>query len=196
MLIAGLTAAALLAGCETTGNPFAKTEPTTSTAAKEATAAAPPQPVPQPEPATVAALPTPATPPPPVPHIYLAFQTDSPGTPVSAIFAIDAARNNTPSDDPAVRLTPENGLCNPHEMRSYNFPPQYGVKPVVSEIEQAQGLTATDLPAFMAVSVTDAMLALGLVNDREETRALNICTRKLWEELVVAHNQTTVSAGQ
>ena len=209
MLIAGLTAAALLSGCKTIGNPFAKTEPAApaatgtlpavKTTPEEATAAAPPLPDPRPEPqseqAALPTLPAPATPPPPIPHIYLALQSDGEGSPVSAIFAIDAARNNTPSDDPAVRLTPENGLCNPHEMRKFTFPPQYAVKPVVSEIEQAQGLTAADLPAFMAVSVTDMMLARGLASDREQTSALNVCTRKLWEQLVLTQPGDALAAG-
>ncbi|MHA1529121.1 MAG: hypothetical protein ACTSVG_08870 [Alphaproteobacteria bacterium] len=123
-----------------------------------------------------------------MPHIYLALQPGGAGREVSAVFAIDAARDNTPSDDPAVRLTPENGLCNPQEMRSYNFPPEDATRPVVSEAEQAQGLTPHDLPAFMAISVTERMLSLGLASDREQTRALNVCTRKLWERLMVAGN--------
>jgi hypothetical protein len=40
------------------------------------------------------------------------------------------------------------------------------------------------------------MLADGLVNDREETRALNICTRKLWERLVLGETQAALTAGQ
>jgi hypothetical protein len=150
----------------------------------------------------IAVLPVPAgalpAPPPatPVPHIYLALQPDGEGKPISAIFAIDAARDNTPSDDPAIRLTPENGLCNPQEMRSYTFPREAAEAPVVSETQQAQGLTAADLPAFLAVSVTDRMLATGLASNREQTRALNICTRKLWEELVLSENQAALAAGQ
>jgi hypothetical protein len=133
-------------------------------------------PVPQP-----GAAPSPAG---PVPHIYMALQPDGEGKPISVVFAIDAARDNTPTNDPAIRLTPENGQCNPQEMRNYNFPPKYLARPITSEFEQAQGLSAGDLPAFMAISVTDEMLAAGLTTDREETRALNICTRKLWEELM------------
>jgi hypothetical protein len=73
-------------------------------------------------------------------------------------------------------------------MLNYNFPPEYAAAPVTSEADQDRGLTAADLPAFMAVSVTETMLARGLASDREQTRALNICTRKLWEELVLAGN--------
>ncbi len=147
--------------------------------ARTAIATAPEQ---QPAPAA-AALP----PGPPVPHIYMALQSGGASQAVSAVFTIDAARDNTPSDDPAVRLTPEAGLCNPQEMRSYDFAAADAARPVVSEAEQAQGLTARDLPAFMAVSVTDRMLSLGLAREREETRALNVCTRKLWERLLAGN---------
>ena len=163
--------------------------PATAPQTAPAAAAAAPEQPPAPPPALPApALPEPATPPaPPVPHIYLTLQPGSAGGPVSAIFAIDAARDTTPSDDPAVRLTPSNGLCNPQEMRSYDFPAEDAARPVVSEAEQAQGLTARDLPAFMALSVTDRMLERGLASDREQTRALNVCTRKLWERLLAAN---------
>ena len=192
-LIGGLPAAALLAtlltACQTTDQTTGEAPPDTppDTAAQA-------QPAPPPALETTA-LPAPvrpeqASPPaPPVPHIYMALQSDGAGRTVSAVFAIDAARDNTPSDDPAVRLTPADGLCNPQEMRSYDFPPQDAARPVVSEAEQAEGLTARDLPAFMAVSVTDKMLSLGLARDREATRALNVCTRKLWERLLLTGNQ-------
>ena len=186
-LAGGLIAAALLAACQTSGEAPPETPAQTG----------PTQP-PAPEtPAASPALPAPALPtlPPPVPHIYLALQSDGAGRPVSAVFAIDAARDNTPSDDPAVRLTPENGLCNPQEMRSYDFPPEDAARPVVSEAEQAEGLTARDLPAFMAVSVTNKMLSLGLADEREQTRALNVCTRKLWERLL-AGDAADLVAGQ
>ena len=125
----------------------------------------------------------------------MTLQSDGAGSPVSVVFAIDAARDNTPSDDPAVRLTPENGRCNPQEMRSFTFPPQDAAQPVVSEAQQAQGLTAANLPAFMAVSVTDMMLERGLASDREQTSALNICTRKLWEQLVLSQAGGALAAG-
>ena len=195
--LAGPVAAALLAACQTTGEAPPDTAPDIPAQAESA------QPPALDFPAASAALPTTALPapalsalPPPVPHIYLALQSDGTGRTVSAVFAIDAARDHTPFDDPAIRLTPENGLCNPHEMRSYDFPPEDAARPVVSETEQAQGLTARDLPAFMAVSVTDKMLSLGLASDREQTRPLNVCTRKLWERLVLAGNQPGLVAGQ
>jgi hypothetical protein len=192
-LIGGLPAAALLAvlltACQTTGETPPDISPDTAAQA---------DPAPAPAPETTAlpapALPTPASP--PVPHIYMALQSDDAGRPVSAIFAIDAARDNTPSDDPAIRITPEGGRCNPQEMRSYNFPPEDAARPVVGETEQAQGLTAGGLPDFMAVSVTESMLERGLASDREDTRALNICTRKLWEELVLSENAPGLVAGQ
>ena len=217
-LVALLIGAALLAACETTvpatgdaparadpaqpptaGNPADVSPPIARNYRVTRTTAATPAPspptAPQPAPAAAAApepQPDPAAaalpPAPPVPHIYLALQPGGAGGQVSAVFAIDAARDHTPSDDPAIRLTPENGLCNPQEMRRYDFSPQDAYRPVVSEAEQAQGLTARDLPAFMAVSVTEKMLSLGLASEREQTRALNVCTRKLWERLLLAGN--------
>jgi hypothetical protein len=182
-LIAGLIAAALLAACQTTGDTPIETPPDTATQAEPA----PPLPAPEP-PAASAALPVPAQPA-QVPHIYMALQSAGAGATVSAIFAIDAARDNTPSDDPAIRLTPDNELCNPQEMRSYDFSPQDAARPVASEAEQAQGLTAGGLPDFMAVIVTERMLERGLASNRAQTRALNICTRMLWERLLLAENQ-------
>jgi hypothetical protein len=176
-----IIAAALLTACQTTGDEPAAVEPAAPPVAESQQTEALDDTV-------TAALPQPGALPPPIPHIYLAMQPGGEGKPTSVIFAIDAARDNTPSDDQAIRLTPENGRCNPQEMLNYNFPPDYAAAPVTSEADQNRGLTAADLPAYMAVSVTDTMLARGLASDREETRALNICTRKLWEELVLAGN--------
>jgi hypothetical protein len=183
-LIGGLIAAALLAACQTTGDTPLETPPDTATQAEPAE----PPPALETTALPIPALPTPA-PPPPVPHIYMALQSGDAGRPVSAVFAIDAARDNTPSDDPAIRLTPDNELCNPQEMRSYDFSPQDAARPVASEAEQAQGLTAGGLPDFMAVIVTERMLERGLASNRAQTRALNICTRMLWERLLLAENQ-------
>jgi len=196
--LAGLIAAALLAACQTTdqttGRTTGEAAPGTPPNTAAQAAPAPPQ---APETTALPDLPEPASPPArPVPHIYMALQPGGAGRTVSAVFAIDAARDNTPSDDPAIRLTPERGLCNPQEMRSYDFPAEDAARPVVSEAEQAEGLTASDLPAFMAVSVTDKMLSLGLASDREQTRALNVCTRKLWERLLQDGNQPGLAAGQ
>ena len=55
---------------------------------------------------------------------------------------------------------------------------------------------SSSLPAFLAVSVTNAMLNRGLAVTRDDTRALNICTRKLWESLVLAENRPALAAGQ
>jgi hypothetical protein len=194
--IAGLLLAGSLAACQTTGDTPAEAKPAAAKPADPAIAALPapeiiPEITPAPEPA--GALPPPPS---PVPHIYMAVQPGSSGRPASAIFAIDIARDNTPSNDQAIRLTPDNGKCNPQEMSSFNFPPEYAAAPVASEADQAKGLTAANLPDFMAVNVTNAMLDRSLANDREETRALNICTRKLWERLILAENQTTTPAGQ
>ncbi len=188
-LIGGLPAAALLAACQTTGEAPPDPAPDTPVQAE------PTQPPALDFAAASAALPAPALPP-PVPHIYLALQSGGAGGTVSAVFAIDAARDHTPSDDPAMRITPEGGRCNMQEMRSYNFPPEDAASPVVNETEQAQGLTAGRLPDFMAFIVTERMLERGLASDREDTSALNICTRKLWERLLAVGNQPGLAAGQ
>ena len=75
--------AALLAACQTTGEAPPDAPPTTP--ALESTALPAP------------ALPEQTSPPaPPVPHIYMALQPGGAGGQVSAVFAIDAARDNTP----------------------------------------------------------------------------------------------------
>ncbi len=186
-------------GVRAAGGPIAGSATSGTLSAKRSPAATPAPPIPTPA-AQVPALPTPAALPPAqtaaVPHIYMALQSDGAGSPVSAVFAIDAARDNTPSNDPAVRLAPENGRCNAQEMRSYTFPPQDAAQPVVSEARQSRGLTAANLPGFMAASVTDMMRARGLASDREQTSALNICTRKLWEQLVLSQTGDALAAGQ
>ena len=205
--LAVMVAAMLLAGCETmqqaglgTEDPDpaqgeqapADQETADATPADEGTAgtnpesAAPDQPAGENTAAANAA---------PVPHIYMALQPGGGGQPVSVIFAIDNARDNTPSDDPAVRLTPDGGDCNPQNMRTYDFPDPYA-KPVVSEAEQARGLTAQQLPSYLAVTVSERMVENGLATELEETRPQNICTRKLWEQLVVANSPGAAPAGQ
>jgi hypothetical protein len=197
--VAGLIAASLLSACLLPGGDGEVAEPAqspTPEVAADVIAEDTPEsqsPVESSNAATAAlplpgALPTPV-PVTPVPHIYMALQPDGEGKPISAIFAIDAARDSTPSDDPAIRLTPEYGRCNPHEMRSYTFEAEAAAAPVASEADQVRGLTVAKLPAFMAIAVTDKMLATGLATTREQTRALNICTRKLWEELVLSENE-------
>jgi len=192
-----LLAAMGLAACQTDADPAAGTPP--AEAAPAATPATPPA-APAATPAqakAAAALPVPgARPGQQVPHVYMALQPEGPGKPISVVFAIDAARDNTPSDDPAVRITPENGLCNPQDMAFYNFPPQYAARPVVSELDGEEGLTAADLPGYMAIAVTNEMLNLGLAAEPEETRPQNVCTRKLWEQLVAAENAPARAAGQ
>ena len=193
--IAGFVLAGLLTACQTTGDSPRDSSGDTPPEAEpaEPVIAALPAPETAPDPAPSAAPPPPSQ---PVPHIYMAVQPGNAGGPVSAIFAIDMARDNTPSNDQAIRLTPENGQCNPQEMRSFTFPPDSAAAPVTGEAEQAQGLTVLNLPDFMAVSVTNAMLEHGLASDRQGTRALNICTRKLWERLIVAENRAMLPAGQ
>lgn len=204
--LAVLATATLLAACQHVGDPASPGVLAETTPPPEAQT---PTPEPAPEIASTntpapdlsdasSALPEPgsAQTPPPIPHIYMSFQLDNTGIIVSAIFAIDAARDNTPSDDPAIRLSPEDGRCNPQEMRNYTFPPKDAATPVVGEAERARGLSAGDLPAFLAVSVTDAMLNRGLAVTRNDTRPLNICTRKLWENLVLEENRLVSAAGQ
>ena len=118
------------------------------------------------------------------PHVYMALQPDAPG-PLSLVFAIDAQRDNTPGDDPAIRLTPEDGKCNPQELRRYDFPPDAAARPVFGPDEAAAGITARDLPNFMAMAVTSEMLRQGLIEEVEESKPQNVCTRKLWERMIL-----------
>ncbi len=124
-----------------------------------------------------------------VPHIYMALQPDSSGT-TSVIFAIDESRDGTPTNDPAIRITPEpesggNGQCNPQPMRNFDFPPQYATRPAYGPPEAARGIGARDLPKFLAVEVSSAMIASGLADEPQQTRPQNVCTRLLWERQVV-----------
>ena len=124
------------------------------------------------------------------PHIYMAIQQDG-SRPVSVVFAIDESKDGTPGDDPAIRLTPEDGDCNPQPLRSFNFPETYRKRPVFSGDQILLGVQPDQLPEFMAISVSTELVGLGLVEDREDTRAHNICTRKLWE----AQLENPVQAG-
>ena len=118
------------------------------------------------------------------PHIYMALQPD-PSGPTSVVFAIDESRDATPTDDPAIRITPEDGACNPQELRRYNFPDDATQRPVFGPDEVLSGLTARDLPNYMAIEVTSEMLRVGLIEEPEESKPQNVCSRKLWERLVV-----------
>ena len=122
------------------------------------------------------------------PHVYMSLQPNG-SRPVSIVFAIDAARNGDPGDDPAIRLTPQDGQCNPQELRGYRFPPADTALPAFGPKQVLDGLTARDLPSFLAVEVTNRMLADNLATDREQTRGQNICTRKLWEQLILSHSR-------
>lgn len=199
--LALLAAAALLGACDNSEPAARAPEPSASANPEpqgETGAAAPEDILPAPD-RSAPSLATLASPEPPamevpeaearpsVPHIYLALQPGGTGRPTSAVFAIDAARDGTPSDDPAIRLTPEAGRCNPQEMRRYAFPAD--AAPVVSEAEEAGGLSARDLPRYLAAAVTGRLIEAGLASEPEDTRALNVCTRKLWERLVVAENR-------
>jgi hypothetical protein len=118
------------------------------------------------------------------PHIYMALQPDRSG-PLSVVFAIDAQRDGTPGDDPAIRLTPEDGKCNPQELRRYDFPAEAAERPVFGPAEVASGITARELPSFMAMAVTHEMMRLGMIEDIEDSKPQNVCARKLWERMIV-----------
>lgn len=190
-VLAGVLAAALLAACETTEETAATPE-TTDSATAETTANNTGDATTQgtPDSADEGAGET------TVPHIYMALQPGGTGRPVSVVFAIDNSRDGTPSDEEAIRLTPEAGDCNPQEMRSYDFPAEYAERPVVSETEAEKGLSAEDLPRYLAATVTGQMVEEGLASEPEETRPQNVCTRKLWEQLVSNQNRDQAAAGQ
>ena len=118
------------------------------------------------------------------PRIYMTLQAD-PSGPTSIVFAIDQARDNTPLNDPAIRLTPEDGQCNPQELRGYPFPLGSARRPVFGPQEVRSGVTARELPNFMAMAVTSEMLRQGIVVTPQESQPQNVCTRKLWEQLII-----------
>lgn len=158
-----------------------------------------PEGVPAPAPDAADALPVPqgaGVPPDPVaaPEVYMALQSDSAGL-VSVVFAIDEARDGTPSDDPAIRLSPEAGDCNPQPLPRFGFPAD--AQPIFDATVAARPVTARMMPDFMAVTVTEAMIARGFAGGREQTRAQNICTRKLWEGIVAGDlGPALATAGQ
>ncbi|MEM7742442.1 MAG: hypothetical protein AAF409_01920 [Pseudomonadota bacterium] len=119
-----------------------------------------------------------------IPEIYMAVQPD-PGGATSVIFAIDQTRDGSPMDDAAIRLTPEDGKCNPQELRRYNFPIDRAEQPAFGPEDAEAGITARDLPNFMAMAVTSEMLRLGLVANPDESQPQNVCSRKLWEQLIL-----------
>jgi hypothetical protein len=119
-----------------------------------------------------------------VPHIYMALQNDAAG-PTSVVLAIDASRDGTPSDDPAIRITPDSGACNPQQLRWYNFPPDRAQRPIYGPAEAARGVTARQLPDYMAQAVTSEMLAAGLIDDPEQSQPQNVCTRKLLQRIII-----------
>lgn len=118
------------------------------------------------------------------PHIYMDLQHDSSDL-VSVIFAIDRSKDGTPSDDPAVRLTPDAGKCNPQIMRYYEFPEAVAGRPVFSQdVALGEGITLEELPNLMAIEATSEMMRRGLILEPEESRPQNVCSRKLWAILV------------
>ena len=112
------------------------------------------------------------------PHIYMDLAPAPDGT-VTVIFAIDASRDATPGDDPAVRITPAGGACNPERTGPHAFAAD--ARPVFGPDQLAEGVEADLLAPFMAVQVTERMLAEGLAARREDTTPQNICARKFWE---------------
>lgn len=131
-------------------------------------------------------------PPEQAPDIYMALQQNSAGT-ISIVFAIDEAKDNTPSDDRAIRITPENGKCNPQEMTSFAFPDVFAARPIFSELEARERVSADKLPNFMAIAVSTEMMRLGYAGRPEDTHPQNVCTRKLWERLVGADRAAQVA---
>ena len=120
-----------------------------------------------------------------VPHVYMSLQPDTGAGPTSIVFAIDRSRDNTPGNDPAIRLTPEDGQCNPQELRQFDFPAETTQRPIFGPEEVRRGISARDLPNFMAMMVTGEMMRQGLVVEPEASKPQNVCTRKLWERMVV-----------
>ncbi|MEL6220843.1 MAG: hypothetical protein AAFR79_20720 [Pseudomonadota bacterium] len=145
---------------------------------------------------TPGGAPAPAAPQPQpdAPEIYMALQKDNADI-VSVIFAIDEARDNTPSDDPAIRITPEGGLCNPQQLRRFEFPGLYAARPVYSRLEAERPVEADQLPSFLATTVTTEMVRQGLARTPDDTRPQNMCTYLLWERLVYADLRSQL-AGQ
>src|SRR5690625_5149724 len=121
------------------------------------------------------------------PHLYMELQPDS-GGPISVVFAIDGSRDNTPSDDPAIRITPMDGQCNPQQLRWHEFSPEQSERPAYGPEQAARGITAQELPAFMAALVTSEMLEAGLISDPEESRPQNVCTQKLLQQMIIAES--------
>lgn len=141
-----------------------------------------------------AALPTPGLPlSSSVPHVYMALQPDTGSGPLSIVFAIDQSRDNSPQNDPAIRLTPEDGKCNPQEMRNFDFPAASRQRPIFGPEEARRGVTGRDLPNFMAMMVTGEMMRQGIVVEPEASKPQNVCTRKLWEQMIV--NQSSAAQG-
>ncbi|MEM1385556.1 MAG: hypothetical protein AAF713_15315 [Pseudomonadota bacterium] len=119
--------------------------------------------------------------------IFMALQPAA-GRPVSVIFAMDENRNGDPSDDAAVRLTPENGSCNPQLMRRFDFPAEAQAAPVFSIDDVRRGVSARTLPSFIATSVSQEMISKGLASGPDETRPQNLCSYELWRRQVIEFN--------
>ena len=71
------------------------------------------------------------------------------------------------------------------ELRRYDFPPDAAARPIFGPDEAAAGITARDLPNFMAMAVTSEMLRQGLIDEVEESKPQNVCARKLWERMIL-----------
>ena len=194
-----LLLACALAACTATGetdgeDPAVAAAPTEDSAGDAAASGAVGLPVPQAGGAAQATGPIrrpvdPAS----VRNIYVAFEGRKTGT-VSVIFAVDQDRSGTPTDDRAIRISPENSECNPQELTRYDFPA--GTAPVFGVEQVEQGLTPAELPRFLAASVTGQMIARDLADDEDDTLPQNVCTRKLWELLAELEQQRAAAAGQ
>lgn len=120
-------------------------------------------------------------------NIYMAIQNEA-NRPTSVVFAMDENRNGDPSDDAAIRLTPENGRCNPQLMRRFTFPEAYARKPVFTIRDVEKGVSARQLPGFIATQVSQEMLRLGLAENPDDTRPQNLCSFELWRQQIIEFN--------
>ena len=127
-----------------------------------------------------------------VPTVFMALEAST-GRPTSVVFAIDASGDQAPGNDPAIRLTPASGECNPQELSRYRFKGD-DQRPVFSRLQAIRGVDPARLPEYMAVTVSRRMIEQGLAETPEDTKPQNVCTRKLWERLVLA--QTRAASGQ
>lgn len=112
-----------------------------------------------------------------VPVIFMALQ-DGGAASHSVVFALDSDRDGSAIGERAIRLTPEDGQCNPQELTRYDF----GGSDPVFGVEQANaGIRPAEIPRYLAFVASQALVDSGLAPSVEATAPQNICTRKWWE---------------